>query len=1371
MKHTCTIFGSRSALGDVAALAVMLATGGVLSASAQTNVVRWGQPTAWDYPAYATNVVAIDGGGGYSALGLRQDGTVFRWKKTYESDDAAIAGCTNVVAVIAYPGNSLGDEYFAVRSSGSVAINGGWQDGFFNRTNDFLWPSYAVNGSAFAARGLAADGSVRSGDYFYRNPQRETTRLSNVVSVVGFYGPSHWPEVSFFRGQVALKPDGSLAYPVQTTSGLITYGEIPILSASNIVALASEENHVLALREDGTVFSWGFNFYGTTNVPPGLSNVIAIAASRYTSMALKSDGTVVMWGDNSRGQSNVPAGLTNVMAIGCNQEQSYALLAQGKPFLTGPLPERVGLAGGKVYFRMQASGQWPLSYQWRHYGTNLPGETNMVLKLTSLDTSHAGPYSVVVSNALGSATSREAQLSLAPFFIQLDPQTENIGIGGSANLSAQVQSQYPLNYQWRFNGVDIPGATNGTLSLEDATFEMTGNYSLVISNSFGVATSAVARVAVRQFVEWGYVYGTMASAFQRLVDATNALCVNFGDANGIAGVLVTDEGALQIAPGLPSLLPLLSPPAGLTNVLDALVADDLVGSSVGTALRQDGSVVEWGDPSILPTRSYFVGLSNVVAIFESFGGYGGPFAVQADGNLVTPIPPATNSVNLISIASELGVRGDGSVALLYPAVYSSSRIPAGLTNLVAVSRAGHSLGLRRDGTVTAWDRDEDDDYGETLVPAGLSNVVEVLAGYDESFALRRDGTLAFWGGNPYYSTNIPRSAKDLVRLALASSDTYRVGVIGYGPPKVLAHAGHFSGVVGGQTLFQCKAAGKPPLYYQWRKDGVNLPGETNAMLVLRNTTTADNGVYSAEVRNALGTNVAGAAQLTIQAATFPQPPIPQQAFRGGSLTLSPQIYGSGTHSYQWLFNGAVIAGATNATLQLADFDPTQAGQYSLRVSNEFGIAESPATSVGLMNVAAWGSYEPGASGFGIKPIFIPIGLADAVQVAAGKDHALALRRNATVLPWGSDDEGQASVPSGLTNVVAVAAGTDHSLALLRSGHVVGWGNNSYGQTNPPSNLTNAIAIAAAGNISAALRNDGTITVWGTGSPVPPPDLTNVTAIAVGGHGLALRQNRTVAAWGSNASGQTNVPATLTNVIAIAAGDSHYLALRSDGTVVAWGNNSYGQTNVPPGLSNVIAIAAGAGHSLALLADRTVVGWGSHYGGQTNPPVGLSNAVAIAAGGIMSLALVGAPDIDRAQLGLHLTGGLPGVHVTGPPGQIVAIQSSSNLVNWVTVAQQTNYTGHWLWQDETAGGKGAGFYRAVANAKTAPPFALTGTEVSGDGTIRFTVHGPPGCNFRIEASTNLLHWTPVVGFKSIGETPVSLLPRAAGVSRFYRVIAP
>ncbi len=63
--------------------------------------------------------------------------------------------------------------------------------------------------------------------------------------------------------------------------------------------------------------------------------------------------------------------------------------------------------------------------------------------------------------------------------------------------------------------------------------------------------------------------------------------------------------------------------------------------------------------------------------------------------------------------------------------------------------------------------------------------------------------------------------------------------------------------------------------------------------------------------------------------------------------------------------------------------------------------------------------------------------------------------------------------------------------------------------------------------------------------------------------VALLSNGTVHSWGWNNSGQiARPPASLTDVIAISAGEQHTLALRSNGTVYAWGSNAFGQSNVP-----------------------------------------------------------------------------------------------------------------------------------------------------------------------------------------------------------------
>lgn len=156
-----------------------------------------------------------------------------------------------------------------------------------------------------------------------------------------------------------------------------------------------------------------------------------------------------------------------------------------------------------------------------------------------------------------------------------------------------------------------------------------------------------------------------------------------------------------------------------------------------------------------------------------------------------------------------------------------------------------------------------------------------------------------------------------------------------------------------------------------------------------------------------------------------------------------------------------------------------------------------------------------------------------------------------------------------------------------------------GETNRILTITN-VQTFQSGTFSVVISNS-------SGTAVSSPAYLGVAGIV---------------SWGSTSflDTRTNVPADLTNVVAIAAGDRHDLALKADGTVVSWGENDYNQLAVPAGLSNVVAVAGALYHSLALKADGRVVSWG--YDVQTGNwvPGDLSNVVAIAAGGYHNLAL-------------------------------------------------------------------------------------------------------------------------------------------------------
>ena len=83
---------------------------------------------------------------------------------------------------------------------------------------------------------------------------------------------------------------------------------IALLALAPLAAQLAAVSPALA-ASPGAVVAWGWNPYGQTNVPAGLTDVTAVAAGSLHSLALKRDGTVVAWGDNSYGQTPVPADL------------------------------------------------------------------------------------------------------------------------------------------------------------------------------------------------------------------------------------------------------------------------------------------------------------------------------------------------------------------------------------------------------------------------------------------------------------------------------------------------------------------------------------------------------------------------------------------------------------------------------------------------------------------------------------------------------------------------------------------------------------------------------------------------------------------------------------------------------------------------------------------------------------------------------------------------------------------------------------------------------------------------------------------------------------------------------------------------------
>ena len=155
------------------------------------------------------------------------------------------------------------------------------------------------------------------------------------------------------------------------------------------------------------------------------------------------------------------------------------------------------LQGGSATFSVLASSAAPLSYQWRHNGTAIPGATASTYTIDNVQPASAGAYAVVVSSFVGGVISGDALLTVnVPPAISAQPQDLTVALGATAAFSVGALGDAPLSYQWSFNGTAIAGATGSGYAKANVQMADAGQYLVVISNPFGSVTSAGAALYV-----------------------------------------------------------------------------------------------------------------------------------------------------------------------------------------------------------------------------------------------------------------------------------------------------------------------------------------------------------------------------------------------------------------------------------------------------------------------------------------------------------------------------------------------------------------------------------------------------------------------------------------------------------------------------------------------------------------------------------------------------------------------------------------------------------------------------------------------------------------------------------------------------------
>lgn len=741
-------------------------------------------------------------------------------------------------------------------------------------------------------------------------------------------------------------------------------------------------------------------------------------------------------------------------------------------------------------------------------------------------------------------------------------------------------------------------------------------------------------------------------------------------------------------------------PVGLTNA--AAVGS---GNEHALAVRLDGTVQAWGAYAAGKTNVP-AGLSNVVAVA---GGYNHSLALKQDGTVV-PWGQDVNAVpgdltNAIQIASDvnyamaltadgrtrtwgivpLGFRGDATnvvaisvggwhALMLKPdgGVIGYGMNPPELTNAVAIAAGySHGLALRADGTVVAWGANN---LGQTNVPEGLSNVVAIATGAGVSVAFTADGRVFTWGE--------PSMAHALGEVTNATSVSFgagfAVGLKGEGAPSFTTPFADRAVVAEAATYLVAHATGSLPMNYQWRRNGIDIPGATKAILTLPRVAMADTGTFCVRAANARGSVTSRGFELVVVPVQLIAGPADTNVMVGSTVSFEVTARGREPLTYQWQFNGQNIPGQTDQVLVLQNVAVEEAGGYSVTISNELG---GLITEPGYLNVR---QVVERVDWFDSWTVYVRtnqwLALTNIVAISAGgwfysHGHTLALRADGQVLAWGNNHYGETFVPNGLSNVVAIAAGDGHSMALDGQGKVFTWGRD-LGENDITPGLSNVVAIAAGDN-RVALKSDGTLVIWGKSSPGEPDlpkGLSNCVAISPF---VALREDGTMTSWGA----YYRVSSSISNVVQIASCPTRGLGRTADGAFVGWGT---APESVPDAATNEVAVACSRSHFLYLLPDGTVFSWPA-----------ISNVLAIAVADGYSVAMLGnrPPPLNTTIVNPHRGADGFSLYVEGESGRVYRLEYKKSLSDpdWASLPLVAGRAGLLKLTDATPAGEQR-FYR-------------------------------------------------------------------------------
>lgn len=176
--------------------------------------------------------------------------------------------------------------------------------------------------------------------------------------------------------------------------------------------------------------------------------------------------------------------------------------SQASPKIVSQPVNNIQIEGQPASFRVAATGDAPVRYQWQKNGVDIPGATAnwFTVPATTLSDNGAS-FQAVVTNDSSSVTSALATLTVNPApagpAVTTQPLDQEVTAGQPVTFTVAATGSAPLSYQWKKNGVNIAGATAASYAIPAAISPDSGaSFTVAVTDSAGSVASVRATLTV-----------------------------------------------------------------------------------------------------------------------------------------------------------------------------------------------------------------------------------------------------------------------------------------------------------------------------------------------------------------------------------------------------------------------------------------------------------------------------------------------------------------------------------------------------------------------------------------------------------------------------------------------------------------------------------------------------------------------------------------------------------------------------------------------------------------------------------------------------------------------------------------------------------